>query len=230
LRAGGTLQKGLKGEIMRDVTFPQFNKIFEKMINLVDEGILIVDAKQEDMPVIYANYGFSKITGYAAADVIGKNPRFLKGPETDSKTSNLIRECIKTKKNGTANILNYKKDGSVFWNHFSITPIMDEANNVTHWIGIQRDITPIMQMFQSNAKDESMIVTIRTINDIINNFLNSLVLLKQTMEESEGTDKRLLEEFNSEYNDFIQKLKLLSKVEKFKEKKIGNDFSVLDLE
>lgn len=215
---------------MKIVSLPQLNKIFEKMINLVDEGILIVDALKEDMPVIYANYGFSKITGYTSAEVIGKNPRFLKGPETDLKTSCLIKDCIKNKKNGTANILNYKKDGTIFWNHFSITPILDEKKRVTHWIGIQRDITPLMQVFQSNAKDQSMVVTIRTINDIINNFLNSLFLLKQTLEETSNIDKNLMEEFNNEYNDFIGKLKLLSKAEKFKEKKIGNDFSVLDLE
>ena len=155
---------------MRNISISQFDTILEKMIDLIDEGILIVDAQQNDMPVVYANRGFTKITGYEASEVIGKNPRFLRGPETDSKASNMIKDCILNKKNGTVNILNYKKDGSVYWNHFSITPFTDNSGNVTHWIGIQRDVTPIIEIIQNKAKEQSMVVTIRTINDIINDF------------------------------------------------------------
>ena len=214
---------------MIGLSYSQFDKVFEKMINLVDEGILIADAQLEDMPIIYANRGFTKITGYAAEEVIGKNPRFLRGPETDYKAAGVIKECIINKKNGTANIINYKKDGSIFWNHFSITPIIDDLENVTHWIGIQRDITPIVDMIQKKAKEESMVVTIRTINDIVNNFLNSLQLFKQSIENLPGLDKKFIEEFDNEYSNFMDKLKQLSQLEKYKEKNIGNDFSVLDI-
>jgi PAS domain S-box-containing protein len=200
------------------------------MVDLVDEGIIIVDAQQDDMPIIFANSGFSKITGYSVSEVLGKNPRFLTGPETDPIASRNIRECIINKKNTVANILNYKKDGSVFWNHFSITPIFDNLNNVTHWIGIQRDITPIMEIIQDQSKDQSMLVTMHTINHIINNFLNSLSLFQEAMENCTGLDKKLLEEFESEHKKLLQKLKLMSNIEKYKEKEIGNGFSILDIE
>ncbi|MGA7722074.1 MAG: PAS domain-containing protein [Ignavibacteriaceae bacterium] len=215
---------------MSSLSISQLEPIFTKMVNLVDEGIIIVDAQKDDLPIIYSNSGFSNITGYSAEEAAGKNPRFLTGPETNPKVSDYIKDCIKNKKIASANILNYKKDGTKFWNHFSITPIFDNLENVTHWIGIQRDITPIMDVIQDKSKEQSMYVTIHTINHIINNFLNSLVLFKDAMENCFGIDNKLLEEFNNEYNNLIQKLKLMSRIEKYKEKNIGGNFPILDIE
>jgi PAS domain S-box-containing protein len=215
---------------MNILAIAQFEPIFMKMVDLMDEGILIVDAQQEDMPIIFANSGFSKITGYSVSEVIGKNPRFLTGPETNLIASSNIRQCIINKKNASTSILNYRKDGSVFWNHFSITPIFDHLNNVTHWIGILRDITPIMEIVQDKSKDQSMLVTMHTINHIINNFLNSLSLFKEAMENCTGLDKRLIEEFESEHKNLLQKIRLLSSIEKYKEKDLGNGLSILDIE
>ena len=165
---------------MSSLSISQLEPIFTKMVNLVDEGIIIVDAQKDDLPIIYSNSGFSNITGYSAEEAAGKIRRFLTtGPETNPKVSDYIKDCIKNKKIASANILNYKKDGTKFWNHFSITPIFDNLENVTHWIGIQRDITPIMDVIQDKSKEQSMYVTIHTINHIINNFLNSLVLFQR---------------------------------------------------
>ena len=208
----------------------QLNTIFEKMVSLIDEGVVIVDAQNKDMPIIFANDGFTKITGYETREVIGKNPRFLKGPETNSNTANMIRNSLINKKNCTVNILNYKKDGSVFWNHFSITPIFDNFNNVTHWIGIERDITPIMEIIQSKPKEQSMFTTLRTVHDIINNFLNSLFFFRQAIENNSNYDKESLIEFDNVYKVFMEEFQRLSNIEKYKEKKLSDDFSVLDLE
>jgi PAS domain S-box-containing protein len=215
---------------MERLSTPQLHTIFERMVNLVDEGVLIVDPNREDMPIIFANNGFTKITGYETSEVIGKNPRFLKGPETDTNAANMIRTSLTNKKNGTVNILNYKKDGSIFWNHFSVTPIIDNLGNVTHWIGIERDITPIMEIIQSKSKEHSMVVTIHTINDIINNFLNSLFFFRQAMEDHPNYDNELLVEFDNVYKVFMEEFQRLSNIEKYKEKKLSDDFSVLDLE
>lgn len=215
---------------MERVSIPQLNTIFVSMVNQIDEGLLIVDSNQKDMPIIFANKGFYKITGYEANEIIGKNPRFLKGPGTDINSAHFIRDCIRDKKSGSINVLNYRKDGSTFWNHFSISPIFDNQGSLTHWIGIERDITLIMEITQSKSKEHSMVVTIHTIHDIINNFLNSLSFFRQSIESCHNSDKELLVEFDNAYNKFMEEFKRLRDIEKYKEKKLGDDFFILDLE
>jgi len=204
--------------------------IFESMVDQIDEGILIVDATKKDLPIIFANKGFYLITGYEPSEVIGKNPRFLKGPHTNDKSANVIVDCIKNKKKGSANVLNYKKDGSTFWNHFSISPIWDSDGNLTHWIGIQRDITKIVEIIESTSKDHSMNVTIHTMNDLLNNFLNSLIYFRQHLEDCPDTDSEALNEFDDIFDNFKHDFLKLSEIEKYKEKNLGDDFSVLDIE
>ncbi|NOX64305.1 MAG: PAS domain-containing protein [Chlorobi bacterium] len=215
---------------MERIPLSQWDTIFKSMVDKIDEGILIVDANQKGMPIIFANKGFYKITGYEPNEVIGNNPKFLKGPETNNKAANMVRDCIRNKKNGSINVLNYKKDGTTFWNHFSISPIKDNLGNVTYWIGIQRDITKIVEIIESKSKKHSMTVTIHTMNDILNNFLNSLFFFRQHLEDCAGSDIKILDEFDDAYNNFKNEFIRLSNIEKFKEKKLGDDFSVLDLE
>jgi len=206
----------------------QWNSIFEGMVHQIDEGILIVDAKQKDMPIIFANKGFYNITGYRPKEVIGNNPRFLKGPETNKKAENLISNCIKHKRNGSITLLNYKADGTTFWNNFSISPIKDSLGKVTHWIGVQRDITELIRIIKGESNDRSMNVTIRTISDILNNFLNSLLFFRQHLADCPHLENKILVEFDDAYGVFKNKFIQLCKIEKYKEKKLDNNFSVLD--
>jgi sigma-B regulation protein RsbU (phosphoserine phosphatase) len=105
------------------------------------EGVTITDPSLPDNPLIYANEGFERLTGYSADEVIGRNCRFLQGPDTDPETVELIREALRTDTACTVQILNYRKDGTPFWNRLSITPVRDAAGKVTHQIGIQSDVT-----------------------------------------------------------------------------------------
>jgi PAS domain S-box-containing protein len=90
---------------------------------------------------VYANEGFERLTGYDIKDVLGRNCRFLQGADTDPRTIEEIRRSIRDKKACTVEILNYRKDGTIFWNRLSITPVKDETGRVTNFIGIQSDIT-----------------------------------------------------------------------------------------
>ncbi len=112
------------------------------------EGITISDRSLPDNPLIYANEGFERLTGYSIEEVIGRNCRFLQGPDTDPETVAVIREAIRTDSACTVQILNYRKDGRPFWNRLSITPVRDSSGRVTNHIGIQSDITA-----QKNAED-----------------------------------------------------------------------------
>jgi sigma-B regulation protein RsbU (phosphoserine phosphatase) len=105
------------------------------------EGITIADARLPDNPLIYINAGFERLTGYSAQSMLGKNCRFLQGSHTDSAARNEIRRALEEKRECTVEILNYRKDGTPFWNRLSITPVHDASGQVTHYIGIQSDIT-----------------------------------------------------------------------------------------
>lgn len=113
------------------------------------EGVTIADARLSDRPLIYVNEGFERVTGYPAAEVLGRNCRFLQGPGTDRAEVKKINAAIAEERECIVEILNYRKDGTPFWNRLSITPVRDEAGKVTHFIGIQSDVTA-----RRNAEDE----------------------------------------------------------------------------
>ena len=112
------------------------------------EGITIADARLPDSPLIYANAGFERLTGYSVAEVLGLNCRFLQGAGTDSETVDALRTAIHETRPITVQLLNYRKDGTPFWNRLSITPVQDHSGVVTHFIGVQSDVTE-----EKQAKD-----------------------------------------------------------------------------
>jgi PAS domain S-box-containing protein len=112
------------------------------------EGITIADAGLPDNPLIYANAGFERLTGYPVSEVLGRNCRFLQGPGTDPEAAAELSTAIHEKRAITVQLLNYRKDGTPFWNRLSITPVLDTAGTVTHFIGVQSDVT-----VEKEAKD-----------------------------------------------------------------------------
>jgi len=105
-------------------------------------GITIADADQDDLPIVYANEGFTRVTGYPKGRVLGDNCRFLQGEETDEATVAEIREAIESNRPIRTEILNYRADGTPFWNQLTIAPVTGTTGeNVSHFVGIQEDIT-----------------------------------------------------------------------------------------
>ena len=112
-----------------------------RSINSATNGILIADARQPDMPTVYCNAAFEKITGYAAEEVLGHNCRFLQGTDHQQPGLDAIRQAVRQGTEGKAELRNYRKDGSLFWNELYIAPVKDQQGRLTHFIGIQTDIT-----------------------------------------------------------------------------------------
>jgi len=105
-------------------------------------GITIADADQPDLPIVYANEGFTRLTGYPKQRLLGDNCRFLQGEETDEATVTEIREAIESDTPIRTEILNYRADGTPFWNQLTVAPVTGtEDEDVTHYVGIQDDIT-----------------------------------------------------------------------------------------
>jgi diguanylate cyclase (GGDEF)-like protein/PAS domain S-box-containing protein len=110
-------------------------------INNVTTGIVITDPNLPDNPVIYANPAFTNITGYTAAEVVGRNCRLLQGPETDPAAIQDIRTAIANGETISRTLLNYRKDGSVFWNELLINPVFNDNGQLINFIGLQTDVT-----------------------------------------------------------------------------------------
>lgn len=97
----------------------------------------ITDPSLEDNPVIYVSEGFLKLTGYEFEDIVGKNCRFLQGPETAKEDRKRIYDAIKDEKDCSVNLLNYKKDGTTFANEFFLTTLRTPTKEIAYYIGIQ---------------------------------------------------------------------------------------------
>ncbi len=129
---------------------PEINpsyKVSEKLLSSVvhfSEDSIIITTNDINLPgpiIIYVNPGFTKMTGYSSQEVIGKTPRILQGPKTDREVLKKIRTALEEGKVFFGQAINYRKDGTEFWNEWHVEPIKDEAGAVTNFIAIQRDIT-----------------------------------------------------------------------------------------
>jgi PAS domain S-box-containing protein len=113
----------------------------EQALDEAPVGITISDPDRPDNPLIYANESFEQITGYSAADVLGKNCRFLQGEDTDAEAVTALREGIDAGEPVTVELRNYRKDGKPFWNEVTVAPLRDEAGEVANYVGFQVDVT-----------------------------------------------------------------------------------------
>ncbi len=116
-------------------------KIKGKALEFALNGIVITDAQQEDNPIIYYNKAFQKLTGYTKEEIMGHNCRFLQRKDRNQEGVKQIREAIKTGSSCQVEVRNYKKDGSMFWNEVSVNPIRATNGKITHFIGIQNDVS-----------------------------------------------------------------------------------------
>ncbi|UOR13851.1 PAS domain-containing protein [Halobacillus amylolyticus] len=116
------------------------NVIIEAL-NYTRAGVLITDPSLEDNPIVYANQGFVDMTGYALEEIMGSNCRFLQGEETNMAEVDRLREGIRNHESVFVELLNYKKDGTKFWNSLSVDPIYMEEEDRHYFVGVQRDVT-----------------------------------------------------------------------------------------
>jgi len=153
----------------------------DRALGAAAEGITISDLSRPDNPLIYVNSGFEHLTGYSAASVLGKNCRFLQGPDTDPDAAEAIRRAVAEQRECTVEILNYRKDGSPFWNRLSVTPVRDGQGRVTHFIGVQSDITD-----RRRAEDGLRQANAKMRNDLAAAAKVQQAMLPHTLPEAQG--------------------------------------------
>jgi PAS domain S-box-containing protein len=125
-------------------------------------GITLSDPDKEDNPIVYANKAFEKITGYSQEETVGRNCRFLQGQERDQEELQLIRDAIKNAKPVEVTLKNFRKNGELFYNRLSITPLFDNEGHLIYFLGVQYDVTE-----QVLARQE-----IKTLTDALNTLQN----------------------------------------------------------
>ena len=136
-----TSTRGSVGPPARPLDPAEQLSLKDRALDVAAEGITIADARLPDRPLVYVNQGFERATGYPVAEVLGRNCRFLQGPDTDPRAVQEIRAAIDEQRPCVVEILNYRKDKTPFWNRLSITPVRDRTGDVTHFIGVQSDVT-----------------------------------------------------------------------------------------
>ena len=116
-------------------------RLFKQSVESSYNGIVIVDALVEGQPITYVNAGFERITGYSSDEVVGRNCRFLQGSEVVQPGLKIVRDGLAKNTEIHSVIRNFRKDGSPFWNDLYISPLLDDEGLITHYVGVQNDIS-----------------------------------------------------------------------------------------
>jgi len=140
-----------------------------KNLQLVEAAIrndydsILITEMELDNPgpvIVYVNDGFTKMTGYTREEVVGKTPRILQGPKTDRAVLDKLKYSLINGKSFFGQTINYRKDGSEFVNQWDIHPLLDEKDNITHWVSYQHDITDRkraeLSVINSNAEADEL--------------------------------------------------------------------------
>ncbi|GGC03456.1 SpoIIE family protein phosphatase [Cellulomonas carbonis] len=112
----------------------------DRALQATDVAFVITEAAPGN-PVVWVNDAFTRTTGYTLDEVVGRNPSMLHGPGTDPETGRAMGLAVAQGRPVTATVLNYAKDGRPFWNQVSLSPVAGPDGTVTHWVGIQVDVT-----------------------------------------------------------------------------------------
>lgn len=119
-------------------------RLLHSVITHTSDAVLITEADPLDNPgprIVYVNEAFCRMTGYQSSEVIGLNPRFLQGANTNLNEVKRLSLALKKQESIELSLLNYKKNGEEFWNHINISPVFDNNGQCTHFIAIERDVT-----------------------------------------------------------------------------------------
>ncbi|WP_280563191.1 MULTISPECIES: PAS domain-containing protein [unclassified Chromohalobacter] len=122
--------------------------LLERIVNASDDGIVVAEQEGDETILIYANQGFERLTGYSADEILYRDCRFLQNGDRDQPQLDNIRQALHQGQACQEILRNYRKDGSMFWNELSITPVFDDEDQLTYFVGVQKDVTQRVEAMQ----------------------------------------------------------------------------------
>nr|AML76512.1 putative LOV domain-containing protein [Mallomonas sp. BC-2016] len=136
----------VQGRERRILMEPDFRLIGSLVTS--QQNFVVSDPSLPDNPIVYCSEGFCKLTGYKRTEVLGRNCRFLQGPETDQRAVDMIRQGITEGRDVSVCLLNYKADGSTFWNQFFVAALCGSDGQIVNYVGVQCEVNtvPVSQM------------------------------------------------------------------------------------
>lgn len=123
-------------------------RLRDMAIHETSDGVAVADARLPDLPLVDVNPAFERITGYRREEIIGRNCRYLQGQDRQQPALEALRETLQQGRSGQFVLRNYRKDGSAFWNQLTLSPVYDADGVLTHYVGIQHDITEAYNLQQ----------------------------------------------------------------------------------
>ena len=133
-----TMRLGIARDITPQRLAREKLRLSDVALKAISQGVVIAGV---DRRIVSANAAFSAITGYSEQEMLGQTCRLLQGPATAPSTADAMRRALEAGEEFSGEILNYRKDGSPFWNEFTISPVRGEQNELTGFVGVTRDIT-----------------------------------------------------------------------------------------
>ncbi len=150
--------------------------------------MVVTDPRQADNPIVLANQAFLDLTGYAADEVIGRNCRFLQGANTDPNVIAEIKAAIDEEREFTLEVLNYRKDGTAFWNQLHVSPIHDDDGRLLYHFASQDDVTEFRKVQVLEATER------RLLKEVDHRARNVLAVVNGIVRLSRADDPKLYAE------------------------------------
>jgi PAS domain S-box-containing protein len=142
--------------------------------------MVLTDARQPDFPMVIANQAFLNLTGYPAGELLGRNCRMLQGERTSASAIAEIRHAVAALKDVDVELLNYKKDGTPFWNQLHLSPILDDDGKLAYYFGSQLDVTAYRKVQSLEASEHRLLMEVDHRAKNVLAIVDSIVRLSNT--------------------------------------------------
>ncbi len=134
-------------------------ELLKKAVDASNDGIVIAEQEGDDNILIYVNKAFERLTGYTADEILYQDCRFLQTGDREQEGLQEVRAAIKEGRSTRVVLRNYHKDGTMFWNELSLSPIRNDQDQLTYYIGIQKDVTAQIEAeARARAAEEELAV------------------------------------------------------------------------
>ncbi|QEL19937.1 PAS domain S-box protein [Limnoglobus roseus] len=167
--------------VVRDVTERRLAedalRLRDRAIQAVPHGVVITTPTRPDNPITYASDGFERLTGYPQGEILGRNCRFLQGRDSDPAVISRVRDAVHAGRKCEAEVLNYRKDGTPFWNALSVTPVHDVQGGITHFVGVQTDVTERRKLEEQFRQAQKMEAVGLLASGVAHDFNNLLTVI-----------------------------------------------------